>query len=250
MELDFEPDQEDLRDAIRSVLTKESPVSLARAVVEDDRAPVELWKTFVDLGWPSLTVPEEYGGVGLGPIEAAILAEELGRVIAPGALFPTVTQFVPVVRECGTPDQQARWLGAVAAGECAGALAIGEATASFDPATVGATYRLDGDELELSGTKHHVVEGDTVDELVVVARGDGGVRAIVVPVADVETTREHTLDDSRHLVTVALDGVRVSTDRLLGKGDATDALRRAVEEATLGLALEMVGTAQTILDVT
>jgi alkylation response protein AidB-like acyl-CoA dehydrogenase len=250
MELDFEPDQEELRDAMRSVLTNESPVSLARAVVEEDRVPTELWKTFVELGWPSLTVPEEYGGIGLGPIEAAILAEELGRVLAPGTLFPTVTQFVPAVRECGTPDQQARWLGAVATGECAGTLAIAEASASFDPASVTATYRLDGDELELAGTKRHVVEGNSVDEHVVVARGDGGVRAIVVPVADVETTREHTVDGSRHLVSIVLDGVRVSADRLLGEGDATDALRRAVEEATLGIALEMVGVAQTILDVT
>jgi alkylation response protein AidB-like acyl-CoA dehydrogenase len=250
MDLDFSADQDELRDAIRSVLSKESPVSLARAVVERDENPTALWKTFVELGWPSLTVPEEYGGIGLGALEAAILAEELGRVIAPGALLPTVTQFVPAIAACGTADQQARWLGAVAAGSCSGTLAIAEASGSYDPARVTATYRLDGDDLVLSGAKRYVIEGDTVDEIAVVARGDGGVRAVVVPADAVTVTRAHTLDGTRHLAHLALDDVRVSTDRLLGEGDTTDALRRAVEEATVALALEMVGTAQTIFDVT
>ena len=114
VELEFSTDQEELRDSIRAVLAKESPVSLAREVVETGRAPDALWATMTALGWPALTVPEEYGGIGLGPIEAGILAEELGRVIAPGPLLATVTQYVPVVRETATPEQQARFLGAVA----------------------------------------------------------------------------------------------------------------------------------------
>src|SRR4029077_14096336 len=113
MELDFSPDQDDLREAIRTVLVKEAPVTLARSVVETGARPTALWDTFVALGWAGLTIAEEYGGVGLGPVEAAILAEELGRVIAPGPLLSTITQFVPVVQQCGTAEQRARWLGAV-----------------------------------------------------------------------------------------------------------------------------------------
>ena len=81
MELEFTPDQDDLRDSIRVVLQKESPVSLARAVVEHDERPDALWSTMVDLGWPALTIPEADGGIGLGMLELAILAEELGRVV-------------------------------------------------------------------------------------------------------------------------------------------------------------------------
>src|SRR5467141_4456809 len=113
MELEFTVDQEELRDSIHAVLAKESPVALARAVVEDRARPVALWATMVELGWPALTVAEEYGGIGLGMLEAAILAEELGRVITPGPLFATVSQFAPAVREAGTPAQQARFLGPV-----------------------------------------------------------------------------------------------------------------------------------------
>src|SRR5262249_9386104 len=114
-----------------------------------------------------------------------------------------------------------------------------------------------GDEVELSGAKRYVVEGDAVDELVVVARvageaGPDGVRAVVVPVSATTTATVHALDGSRRLVHVDLHGVRVGADRVLGDPgtSAAPALRRALEEATVAGALEMVGTAQTIFDTT
>src|SRR5438874_1177468 len=145
MELEFTADQEELRGSIHAVLANESPVSLARAVVQDGARPTALWATMVDLGWPALTIAEEHGGIGLGMLEAAILAEELGRVISPGPLLATVSQFVPAVREAGTPEQQAHLLGHVAAGEMTGSLAIAEQSGSFDPADVATTIAFDGD---------------------------------------------------------------------------------------------------------
>jgi alkylation response protein AidB-like acyl-CoA dehydrogenase len=255
MELEFTADQDELRDSIRAVLQKESPVSLARAIVEGDVRPDALWATMIELGWPALTIPEADGGVGLGMLELAILAEELGRMISPGPLLPTVSQFVPAIREAGTAEQQERFLAAVAAGELTGSLAIAEQTGSFDPADVAATMALDGTDVVLAGTKCYVVEGDAVDELVVVCRtagvaGDDGVRAVVVPATAVELTPVDSLDGSRRLAHVTLDGVRVARDRVLGDPEQSAArpLRRAIEEATVSLALEMVGTAQTIFD--
>jgi alkylation response protein AidB-like acyl-CoA dehydrogenase len=256
MELEFSTDQDELRDSIRAVLVRESPVSLARKVVEDGARPTELWNTVTSLGWPALTVPEADGGIGLGMIEAGILAEELGRVIAPGALLPTITQFVPAVREAATAEQRARFLGAVANGTCSGTLAIAEHAGSYDPAMVAASVVVDGDDAVLGGRKRFVVEGDAVDEMVVVARepgttGDEGVRAIVVPSEAVANTPVHVVDGSRRLTHIDLDGVRVSADRVLGAGaSAAPALRRAIEEATVAIALESVGTAQQIFDVT
>ncbi len=241
MELEFSADQDELRASIRNVLTRESPVTVARKVVESGEPATELWNIFTELGWPALTVPEENGGIGLGMLEAAILAEELGRVIATGPLLPTVTQFVPAIRACGNTEQRERFLGAVARGECRGSLAIAETNGSFDPADAQAT--LDGDTLR--GEKRFVMEGDAVDELVVVVR-DG---AVVVPVRDVRTERVRAIDGSRRWVHVSLDGVRVEPDRVLANA-TTETLRNAIEEATVALALEMVGTAQTIFDVT
>jgi alkylation response protein AidB-like acyl-CoA dehydrogenase len=255
MELDFTPDQDALRDAIRDVLVKESPVALAREVVETGRRPDALMRTFVELGWAGLTVPEADGGVGLGAVEAAILAEELGRMITPGPLLPTVTQFVPAVRECGTDAQRAQWLGAVAGGEITGSLAVCAPSGSFEPADTTCTITTRGDEIEIDGELRFVFEGDAVDELVVVGRepgttGEAGVTAAVAPVSAATTiTPVHGIDPSRRLAHVRFDAVRLPRARLLGEaGQVAPGLRRAIEEATLGLALEMVGTAQAIFD--
>jgi alkylation response protein AidB-like acyl-CoA dehydrogenase len=256
VELEFSTDQEELRDSIRAVLVKESPVALARDVVETGHAADDLWATMTALGWPALTVPEVYGGIGLGAIEAGILAEELGRVIAPGPLLSTVTQYVPVVRETATTAQQDRFLGEVARGEVRGALCLAEASGSYEPTDVAATATIDGDDLVLAGTKCFAIEAATADELVVVVRlagteGDDGLTVVVVPGSDVKTRAVRALDGSRAVADVMLDRVRVGPDRVLGPaGGAAPALRRALEEATVALALETVGTCQSIFDVT
>jgi alkylation response protein AidB-like acyl-CoA dehydrogenase len=260
VELELSTDQEELRDSIRAVLVKESPVALARAVVESDRAPHEvwgdLWTTMTELGWPALTVAEEHGGIGLGAIEAGILAEELGRVIAPGPLLATVTQYVPTVRAVATSEQQGHFLGAVARGEVRGALALAEAAGSYDPAEIAATATRDGDSLVLHGTKRFVIEAAAADELAVVARiagstGDDGVTVVVVPRSDVTVHDIRSLDGSRTVSDVVLDGVRVGAERVLGTaGTAAAGVRRAVEEASVAVALETVGVCQTIFDVT
>ena len=75
-------------------------------MVETGEAPEKLWGSMVALDWPALAVPEEFGGIGLTILETAVVVEELGRAVAPGPLLATVTQFAPMVREVGTPEQQ------------------------------------------------------------------------------------------------------------------------------------------------
>jgi alkylation response protein AidB-like acyl-CoA dehydrogenase len=255
--LEFTPEQDELRDGVRTVLTGECPMSLVREVVEKGAAADALWSRMVALGWPALTVPESAGGLGMGAVELAVVVEELGRAVAPGPFVPTVTQFAPVVAEAGSPEQQERFLGAVAAGECTGTLALVEASGAVDPARIVATAEPDGGSFVLRGTKTMVVEAATADEIVVVARrsgtqGDAGVGAFVVPRADVGVEPVEALDGSRRLARVVLDGVRTGADRVLGEpGPASaTAIRRAVELAVSALSIETVGAAQTIFDVT
>src|SRR5690349_12718500 len=125
MELEFSEDQQELRSTVRAFLERECPMTLVRSVVEKGTPADELWSQMVELGWPALTIPEDHGGLGLGFVELAVLAEELGRVIAPGPFMATVTQFVPAIRNAGTAEQQQRFLGAVASGQITGTLAIG-----------------------------------------------------------------------------------------------------------------------------
>jgi alkylation response protein AidB-like acyl-CoA dehydrogenase len=255
--LEFTPEQDELRDGVRTVLTRECPMSLVREVVEKAATADALWNRMVSLGWPALTVPESAGGLGMGAIELAVVVEELGRAVAPGPFVPTVTQFVPIVTEAGSPEQQEQFLGAVAAGELTGTLALVETDGAIDPARVTATAEPDGTSFVLRGKKAMVVEAANADEIVVVARrpgtdGDDGVGAFVIPRVDVDVEPVVSLDASRPLARVTLDGARAGADRVVGEpGPATAiAVRRAVELAVTMLAVETVGTSQTILDVT
>jgi alkylation response protein AidB-like acyl-CoA dehydrogenase len=256
--LEFTSEQDELRDGVRTMLARECPISLVREVVEKDAVPDALWSQMVALGWPALTVPERAGGLGMGAVELAVVVEELGRVLAPGPFLPTVTQFAPVVAEAGSPEQQERFLGAVAAGELTGTLALVETSGSVDVGRVATTAERDRDGFVLDGTKTMVVEAATADALAVIARtpesggGDDGVGAFVVARADVGIEPVDALDPSRRLARVVLDGVRVGADHVLGQpGPATaTAVRRAVEVASTALAVETVGAAQAIFDVT
>ena len=257
MELEFSDEQEELREGVRAMLARECPMSLVRAVVEDGAPADGLWKQMVDLGWPALTIAEEHGGLGLGSVELAVVVEELGRSVAPGPFIATVTQFAPLVREAGSAEQQARFLGVIADGSLTGALAISEAGVAFDPGAVAATAAPDGDGWRLSGEKHSVLGAADADEVAVVARvegssGDDGVAAFVVPCDDLTVTSLQALDMSRNLATVSLDGARVPSDRVLGAPgpETATAIRRAIEEAVVALALEAVGVCQAILDIT
>ena len=209
MQLDFTPDQDELRDSVRTVLDKECPRAVVREHVErvvagdESDAPARLWKTFVGLDWPALTVAEEHGGIGLGYPELVVVAEELGRVLALGPLLTTMAGFVPLVREA---DGGGEWLARVAAGEISG-------TAGFDGVALC---------------------GAEVDHVAVVTDG-----AIVI--TGPQRNAINSLDLTRTLVRVdATDGVRLTIS------DA--GLQRAREEMTVALGFELVGACQTIFD--
>jgi alkylation response protein AidB-like acyl-CoA dehydrogenase len=255
--LEFTSEQDELRDGVRAMLARECPMSLVREVVEKGTTPDALWSQMVELGWPALTVPERAGGLGMGTVELAVVVEELGRVLAPGPFVPTVTQFAPVVAEAGSPEQQERFLGGIAAGELTGTLALVEKSGSVDAGHVTTTATPDGDGFVLEGAKETVVEASMADEIAVIARtpgthGDDGVGVFVVSRADVRLDPVDALDATRPLARVALDGVRIGADRALGDpGPATAvAVRRAVEVAATALAVETVGAAQAIFDIT
>ncbi len=257
MQLEFTPEQEELRDSVHAVLERECPMGLVRAVVEDGISTDGLWKQMVELGWPALTIPEGDGGLGLSAVELAVVVEELGRAVAPGPFLSTVSQFVPSVVELGDAVQRARYLAPVAEGARTGALAVAEPGTDTDPGSTRLQATRQGDGWTLSGTKTAVLGGDVADDIVVVAReagtsADDGVVALVVPRETVRVVPLRPLDATRGLVRIELDDTPVTDDGMLGEPGAATAhgLRRAVEEATTALAVEIVGVGQAIFDVT
>jgi alkylation response protein AidB-like acyl-CoA dehydrogenase len=215
VQLEFTAEQEELRSSVRAVLQRESPPSLLRDMVEKGGTAGDLWARMVELDWPALTVAEDAGGIGLGFMELTVVLEELGRVAAPGPFLATVSQFAPVIRETGSDEQRRRFLGGVAAGSITGAVAV-DAGPAIDAGTADEVVVRDGDRLVVAPHDH--LEVETVDPL----------------------------DKTRPLARVILSRP-VDDDRVLPHPDR---LERAVEEATVALAVEMVGTCQTLFDMT
>jgi acyl-CoA dehydrogenase len=266
LDLEFTDDQTELRRSVRGFLERECPPALVRRVVETGEPAVDLWTAMTKLDWPALAVPEEFGGIGLSFVEVAVVVEELGACIAPGPYLATVTQFVPAVREAGTEEQRRRFLGAVASGAITGSLALADHPNRWRVGEVTATAERGDGGWRLFGQKPAVLATPDVDEVVVAARivgsggnaddrpaGAGGIGLFVVPGADLKITPEHSLDASRPLARIALDGVGVSDDRALGTPgtpESGEALARAAEEAAVALALEALGACQRLFDLT
>jgi alkylation response protein AidB-like acyl-CoA dehydrogenase len=255
VELGLSDDQLALQDSVRAVLERECPMALVRTVVEEGKDSEELWSRMVELDWPALTVPEAHGGLGLGFVELAVVAEQLGYVLAPTPFLATAGQFVPAVQAAGNEAQRDRFLGAVARHGAVGTLAVAEAGGRFTLESIATTAAPDGDGWVVSGEKHFVFDAARAEELVVAARlagseGDDGVALFVVPGSQVESEPMANIDGSRSYATVLVDSVRIGPDRVLGEpGAMAPVLRRVVQEATAAVAVEMVGTCQAIFDI-
>ena len=244
MELDFTSEQEELRSSVRSFLDKECPIELVRNVVETGEPAEALWRSMVELDWPALAIAEEDGGIGLTFVETAVVAEELGRVLAPGPLLPTVTQFAPMVREVGDSEQRRRFLGAVASGKLGGTVALADQPRSWRLQDLTVTARRGAGGWVLAGTKYGVLGGPGITEVAVVARAGDGLGVFVVPAATAGLIPVPSLDASRTLCRVTLDDLLVPDDRALGDPGSeasSEGVARAVQEATVALALETVG---------
>ena len=238
--MDFELDdqQVELQRVVRDIVERECPPTLVRSVVAGDDDGSGLWKTFVELDWPSLTVPADDGGMGMTAVELIITLEELGRVADPTPFLATTSQYVPIARACADGEVRSQLLGAVCAG--------GTGAVAFAAESVSG--RRDGDGWVLDGTARHVIDGDRAASLAVVAATDDGVGVFVVPSGSVEGARTPTFDGSFHLAEVALSGVRVAADRAFTHSDVSARVELAWQEAVTALAAVMVGASQRVLE--
>ena len=244
MDFELSDEQAELQRSVRQVLAEECPISLVRDVVENGASPEQPWKSAAALGWVGITVPERCGGLGLSFEELGLVVEEHGRVLAPGCFLATATWFTPLVREAGSAAQQRRFLSPVAAGDCTGSVAV-------EGAPGAVTARRGADGWVLDGARAPVLDGDRADEVIVVAEveaGDG-VGLFVVPREHCRAEPWTSLDPSRPVSRLVLDGVAVADERVLGRpGACAEPLARALDEARVALALEIVGACSTLLD--
>jgi alkylation response protein AidB-like acyl-CoA dehydrogenase len=254
--LELTEDQEFFRDTTRRFLESEAPLTTVRALWDtDDGFERGWWAKAAELGWTTLFVPEEHGGGSLSgnPVQdAVIVAEEMGRLVAPGPFLPVNVVCAALARD-GTAEQQAELFPGLLAGETIAAWAFGERGAPWDPSGISLTAEPAGDEIVLSGQKAYVEAGGVADQLLVTARTGDGLTQVVVPssAAGLSVTRGRSIDLVRRYASIAFDGVRVPSSAVLGEvGGAADLVERQLEIALALQCAETVGAADRVFEFT
>ncbi len=146
MDFDLTEDQREIKRVARELLSSRSPFTQVRAAAESGEYDQALWQELVELGWTGIAVAEAHGGLELGAVELAVLAEELGFACASTPLITTAT-VAAVIQAAGAPEQQARWLPALVSGSASGGLGTRELAA--DAAGADVVVVIDGDEAQL-----------------------------------------------------------------------------------------------------
>jgi alkylation response protein AidB-like acyl-CoA dehydrogenase len=247
--------EDELRATVRRLLADRSPWQVVLGLLEADppRDP-KVWQALAELGVPALAVPESLGGAGASWREVAVVAEELGRSLAPTPFLGSTvlaTAALLGVHELGDDAATAaagEVLGGLAAGTTTAALAVPLSTAPAEGPFAAVTVAGDG---RLTGVVTSVADAATADVLVVPAAGDDGPGLYLVASLDGTGARAEpflTLDLTRGLANVTLDGAPA---RALVAGEpAAAALSRALVTGAAVLASEQLGVAERCLELT
>jgi len=247
MNFDFSEEQKLLQKTARDYLVEHCPLATPRAVLESGGThDAALWKGVAEMGWLGAAVPEKYGGAGFGQLELALIAQELGRALAPIPFGPSVYVVTEALLAAGSDAQKQRYLPRLASGELIGSLALSERAGRATPAELATRFEAG----RLHGEKWPVQDGAVAGLLLVVARE--GARTVLAlaeaNAAGVQATPQGSLDPSRPLARVRFDGARAE---LLGASGGDEALlSHLLDRAAVLAAFEQIGGAERALEMT
>lgn len=242
MNFDFPDEVKAMQEQASSFLCNAGALDLSRKVLDGDGTAVRRnWVEMAEMGWTGLTIPESYGGNGIGHIALCGLAYELGRQLSPAPFASSVYIVAEALVLYGTEAQKGQWLPGLAMGTSAACFAQSEGLTNHNGYVLQA--RVSGGKL--SGIKKPVADGMCADFALVLAKEDGEERLYIVdlaspgarrvPVKTVEGIREHA----------CLSFDEVPADLLVS---GKDAIKNLFERAAVPFAFEQVGGAQSCLD--
>jgi alkylation response protein AidB-like acyl-CoA dehydrogenase len=256
MPLVLTEEQSMLRDSARGLISDKAPVSHLRQL-RDTKDPTgfsrDLWRTFAEMGFSGLLVPEEFGGSGLGCVEAGIVMEEIGRTVMPSPFLSTAVLAASALSRGGSAAQKSEHLPRISDGSLLAALAIDEGAKHRPLHTQMAAVR-SGNGFRLAGDKAFVVDGHTADLLIVAARTAGaagereGLTLFLVDTKANGIAIERTaMVDSHNAARIVFDNAEVTADNVLGEVDQGGALLEGVLNIGRGaVASEMVGLSEEV----
>ncbi|EKS33451.1 acyl-CoA dehydrogenase family protein [Afipia clevelandensis] len=250
MNFEFSEDQKQLRDQARRYLAEHSPPKAVRAVLEG-KAPYDkaLWKGLAEMGFLGVAIPEEFGGAGAGHLELCVIAEEIGRSLAPVPFSSTIYLAAEALMLAGSDAQKAKWLPKIASGEAIGTLALFEGVGNPSHKAI----KVSAAQGAISGTKMPVADGAIADFAVVAARtGSTGREAdiglFIVDLNGEGVTRKalSNLDQAHGQAGITFD--RAKAEPLGAVGEGWSILTRVLDRAAVLTAFEQVGGADRALE--
>ena len=254
MALVLNEEQSMLRDSARGLISDKAPVAHLRKLRDTKDATGfsrELWKTFADMGFAGLLVPEEFGGSGLGAVEAGVVMEEIGRTLMPSPFLSTGVVAATALTRGGNAAQKSEYLSRLAKGDLIASLAVDEG-AKHRPLKTAMQAVRSGNGYKLKGAKALVVDGHASDLLIVAARSAGqpGEREgltlfLVDPKAKGIEIERTAMVDNHNAARMTFNDVDVTADSVLGEVDQGGALLEGIlNMGRAAVASEMVGVSE------
>lgn len=244
MNFEFSDELTQLRDQARRFLADRCPPTVPRRILDTaEPYAADLWRAMVEMGWTGAAIPEEYGGVGLGRLAVCVLAEEIGRAVAPVPFSSSVYLATEAILLFGSEAQKQSWLPKLASGDVIGTFAMAERAGASDPSKL--TTSVAGGRL--NGIKLAVPDGDIADFAIVAVNGGPGAWLHIVDLKGPGVTRESvaTFDPTRSHARVEFSGT--PTEPLPGSAGA-DTVRTLLDYAAVPMTFEQVGGAQAALE--
>jgi alkylation response protein AidB-like acyl-CoA dehydrogenase len=252
MDFTLDAEQTALRDAVRGLLGKAYDTSETRREVTktDPGWSDKTWQQLAEMGVLGLPFAEADGGMGAGPVEVSIVAEEIGRVIAPEPFVEAVVLAGGLIAKAGTDEQRAELLGKLAEGALVPAFAHVEPGSYFSEAASGVTATKSGDGWALTGVKEPVLGGGRADLLVVSAAVDGGTGLFLVDADATGLTRDgYRTHDGGRAARVTLKDTPATPLGEAGS-DQSETIAAVVAEAQVAYGHESIGAMQIALELT
>jgi alkylation response protein AidB-like acyl-CoA dehydrogenase len=253
MDFSYDDEQEALRDSVRGLLRKTyGDFEQRRSVVAADPGYDELlWQRLAELGVLGLPFAEEDGGMGAGPVETALVCEEIGRVLAPEPFLGAVVLAGGLVAAVGSSEQRGEILPALAEGRLLPAFAHLEPGERWQGSATGVTATQDGDAWSLHGVKEPVPHGAAADLLVVSARLPAGGTGLFLVHSDADglTRTGYATHDGGRAAMITFTGTSATP---LGEAgaDRTDAIDRGLDVARVAAAHQALGAMSFALSTT
>ncbi|GLH80415.1 dehydrogenase [Bradyrhizobium sp. SSBR45G] len=250
MNFDFSDDQKQLRDQARKFLAEKCPPKAVRIVLDGkesyDRA---LWKGFAEMGFLGVAIPEEYGGAGAGHLELCVIAEEVGRALAPVPFSSTVYLAAEALMLAGSDAQKQAWLPRISSGETIGTLALFEGTGNPSPKAI----KCEAANGVLNGVKKPVADGAIADLVIVAARtastgrdSDISLFLVDVKAGGVEAKALTNLDPTRGQAELTFTNCKA--EPLGAAGDGWSIITQVLDRAAVLTAFEQVGGSDRALE--